>query len=291
MYTLENEYLQLTAANHGAELHSLRSRKSGTEYLWYGDPAYWKYHALFLFPFVGRCKNNQFRIDGQTYELPQHGFARLSEFACINEQADSLTFELTSNAETRTQYPYAFSFRITYTLEGRTVTVSLTAENTDTQPILFSFGAHPAFACPIDPQDKLSDCYLEFSERETASIYPIVSGGYLSRQKMPFLKDAVILPLSKELFQKDALVFDNLQSKTVSIKSHNNSKSLTMDFHEFPFFGIWSPVKGAPFLCLEPWLGHADFEDFAGEFSAKDGIVRLEPAQEITRSYSVRIEE
>lgn len=291
LYILENDDVKLTADLHGAELHSLQSKASKTEYIWNGNPDYWKYHAPFLFPFVGRCQNNEFRIGTKTYTLPQHGFARISDFTCTEETDDTLTFELTANDTTRQQYPYEFTFRIQYILAGRTVTVRMTAENNDTQPMPFSFGAHPAFRCPIEPDDTLEDCYLEFSERETAGIYPIVPGGCLSPQKEPFLKDAVLLPLSQELFQHDALVFDDLQSRTITIRSKNNTKSLTMDFHEFPWFGIWSPVKGAPFVCLEPWLGHADFADFQGDFFQKDAIVVLDPGQSLTRSYTLHIEE
>ena len=291
MYLLENEYLKLTADLHGAELHSLQSKSSGTEYLWNGNPDYWKYHAPFLFPFVGRCENNEFRIDGKTYTLPQHGFARISDFVCLAETKDSLAFELRASNATRKQYPYEFSFRITYTLQGPVVTVSLTAENLDKKNMPFSFGAHPAFMCPMDADEAFEDYYLEFSERETAGIYPIVPGGCLARNKESFLKDAVILPLTPELFHNDALILDSLSSHTVALKSKNHNKSLIMDFHEFPWFGIWSPVKGAPFLCLEPWLGHADFAGFNGEFADKDGVVSIAPGQELTRSYTIRIEE
>ena len=291
LYILENDDLKLVADLHGAELHSLQSKTSGTEYLWNGSPDYWKYHAPFLFPFVGRCINNEFRIAGKTYTLPQHGFARISDFVCIAETADSLTFELKANDTTRKQYPYEFSFRITYTLKGSVVTVSLTAENLDKKHMPFSFGAHPAFMCPMNDGETFADYYLEFSERETAGIYPIIASGCLSDKKEPFLEDAVILPLTPELFHNDALVFDSLKSHTIALKSKNHNKSLIMDFHEFPWFGIWSPVKGAPFLCLEPWLGHADFAGFIGEFADKHGVVSLAPGQELTRSYSLRIEE
>lgn len=291
MYTLENDYLTLTADSHGGELHSLCSKNSHTEYLWNGDAAYWKYHAPLLFPIVGRCIDNEFRIDGKTYELPQHGFARISEFTCIEETDMQLTFELKSSEITRQEYPYDFVFHISYILVGASITTTLSVENTDKKPILFSFGAHPAFMCPSDPFDKLSDCYLEFSTRETSAILTLSSSGFISHNKKLYLQEANILPLSKELFFNDALIFDDLQSTCISIKSKNHNKTLTMDFSEFPYLGIWAPPKGAPFLCLEPWQGHADYDDFTGDFKDKEGIIELPQSQEFSRSYTISIQE
>lgn len=291
MRILENNFLKISIDEHGAELHSLRSKISGNEYLWSGDAAYWKYHAPFLFPFVGRCRDNTFRIAGKTYELPQHGFARLLDFEYLGSTADSMSFILKSSEKTRPVYPYEFAFCIDYLLQKNTLTVSMTAKNTDNQPIYFSFGAHPAFRCPFNDHEEFADYYLEFSTRETADIYPVTRDGCLQRGKKKFLKDAVILPLTTDLFEKDALVFDELLSSSITLRSRKSSNSLIFGFHNFPYFGIWSPSKGAPFICLEPWLGHADFEDFTGDFRDKDNIIKLLPAQEITRSFSISIEE
>ena len=55
----------------------------------------------------------------------------------------------------------------------------------------------------------------------------------------------------------------------------------------FPFWGIWTPSQGgAPFICLEPWHGHADFEDFTGDISEKDGIRKLSPEQTFDAGYA-----
>lgn len=62
-----------------------------------------------------------------------------------------------------------------------------------------------------------------------------------------------------------------------------------MEFAEFPYMGIWAPAKGA--LCIEPWFGHADYEDFNGEFKDKEGVLSLEIGQEFNCSYTISIEE
>ena len=56
MIILENESFRVEINPFGAELSSFRSKKTGTEYVWGGDPAAWKRHAPVLFPIVGRLK-------------------------------------------------------------------------------------------------------------------------------------------------------------------------------------------------------------------------------------------
>lgn len=48
----------------------------------------------------------------------------------------------------------------------------------------------------------------------------------------------------------------------------------------FPYLGIWQPVRAgqaAPFICLEPWQGIADYVDASGELAAKAGMLAIAP--------------
>ena len=64
---------------------------------------------------------------------------------------------------------------------------------------------------------------------------------------------------------------------------------LAVEF-EAPLAGIWSPPKKqAPFVCIEPWYGHADFEDFTGELKDKEGIEKLKVGQVFNSAYTVTI--
>jgi galactose mutarotase-like enzyme len=61
----------------GAELTSLTDG-AGAEYMTDADPAFWTGHAPVLFPIVGGLVDDTYRVDGQSYHLPRHGFARRS---------------------------------------------------------------------------------------------------------------------------------------------------------------------------------------------------------------------
>lgn len=75
LYTIENDELCVQVRDHGAELRSIKEREDETEYLWNGDPTWWRYSSPVLFPIVGKLKDNKYRVGGKTYELPSHASA------------------------------------------------------------------------------------------------------------------------------------------------------------------------------------------------------------------------
>ena len=42
IYILENDNLRVKVSSLGAEMQSIRRVEDGTEYLWQGDPAFWR---------------------------------------------------------------------------------------------------------------------------------------------------------------------------------------------------------------------------------------------------------
>ena len=60
-------------------------------------------------------------------------------------------------------------------------------------------------------------------------------------------------PLTEELFENDALIFDNTQIEEAWICHKDGTPYVGVKSEGFPSYGIWS-VKDAPFVCLEPWM-------------------------------------
>lgn len=288
-YVIENDKLKLSFRALGGEMTSIRSKKDGLEYLWKGDEAYWKYHSPVLFPIVGKVLNNEYRVDGNTYVLPQHGLARLHEYEVIKETPASISFRLRYNEELLKVYPFRFSLTISYTLQEDTIKVQYSVHNEDYKTIYFSVGAHPAFMCPLFEGESFNDYYLEFNEKEDLNLMKLNGQGFFLREKEEFMKNSNTIPLSLDLFKSDALVFSELKSSTIAIKTKKHDRSITMNFSQFPFLGIWTKSTGAPFLCLEPWHGHADYEDFNGDIYKKPGMVSLTTGQTFSCSYDVTI--
>ena len=285
VHTLQNDALKITVADHGAELKSITGA-DGTEYLFDGNPKWWKYTSPVLFPIVGKLVNGKYRAEGKEFELPGHGFGRISDFKCVKENAEEIIFRLNWSEDTLKVYPYKFSLDISYILKNNSVVVVWLVKNLDDKPIYFSIGAHPALKCPIVDGENFDDCYLQFNKEENSSRLLLLPSGPLSHDRVPTLKGKT-LDLNYELFKGDALVFDDLKSDEITICSKKSSKKITVQAKGFPYWGIWTPDKGgAPFLCIEPWHGHADFADFNGDITQKDGINKLEVGQSFGTNYT-----
>lgn len=289
MFNLENDFLKVGICEDGAEVHSVVGKKEGVQFLWNGDQEYWKYHAPVLFPIVGKVLDNKYMVDGKVYSLPQHGFARVSKFIKWSDSESSITFKLDYNENTLKVYPFKFSFEIKYTLDKGLLITEYRIMNKDNKKILFSVGAHPAFMCPLLPDETLNDYYFEFNEKETTPVMEISQEGYFTHINSPYLNNESVIPLSKQVFKNEALVFYDLKSHIIALKSKKHNKFVEFDFTDFPYLGLWSKPTGAPFVCIEPWFGHGDFEDFLGEFKDKAGIISLEENKEFVCSYSMKI--
>jgi len=64
-------------------------------------------------------KNGKYLYNGQTYSLPQHGFARSSMFEVGEVGVENAIFILRSNDQTRQNYPFDFELIISYYLIER----------------------------------------------------------------------------------------------------------------------------------------------------------------------------
>lgn len=274
MIQIENEYLIVQAKREGAELTSIRSKKENIEYLWNGNPDHWNRHAPILFPIVGRLINNTYYVDGTSYELPQHGFARDMTFDLIHQDGNSVSFSLQSNEGTLQKYPYQFTLIVTYTLTENKVTVDYKVANTDNKDIYFSIGAHPGFNCPIHDDETLEDYYFSFMEKEKMETY-VLEGPYRKPNKKTLQEPTDTLPLSVELFKDDAIILEGMKQNVVSIRSKKSTQYVTVKFDDFPYVGLWSKPEGAPFVCIEPWYGLADILGESVELKDKKGIQQL----------------
>ena len=289
-YIIENKNIKISASTFGGELNNLITKKDNVEFLWNGDEKYWKYHSPILFPIVGKVFNNKYRVENTEYELPQHGLARTREFKMIEKDDNHIVFELLWSEDTLKIYPYKFSLRLSYELLENGVKVGYKVKNLDDKEIYFSIGGHPAFMCPLLDGEKFEDYYFQFNQKENVGTMELdTDKGYLTGNTNEFFNNSNIINLNLELFKYDALVFSNLKSNLITLKSNKNSKELTMDFTGFPYLALWTKPTGAPFICIEPWYGHTDYKDFNGELKDKEGIEKLPIDGEFNAEYKLFI--
>jgi galactose mutarotase-like enzyme len=284
---LENQQIVVQLNSCGAELCSLKLKQDKTEYMWQADPKYWGRHAPVLFPIVGRLVDDEYIIDDRVYHLPSHGFARNMEFELIDQGDKHVEFRSLANDKTLQSYPIRFELIIKYTLNGNELITEYKVKNKDNKAMYFSIGAHPGFRCPLQSSESFEDYYLEFSQKETVYKH-ILEQGVLSNRTEIALNNEMIIPLSHELFKEDALIFKDLKSNSVTLKSRKSSKTVTVKFAGFPYHGIWSkPDSDAPFICIEPWYGIADTVGGDKQFTHKEGILAIQPDECFSCQYSI----
>ena len=93
-------------------------------------------------------------------------------------------------------------------------------------------------------------------------------------------------PLSDELFAKDALVVDNGQIEEAWLCHKDGTPYVGVRSAGFPNYGIWS-VEGAPFVCLEPWMGRCDNVGFNAELSEKPNVNKVEAGEKFIKDYTI----
>ncbi|EHF2868945.1 aldose 1-epimerase family protein [Listeria monocytogenes] len=289
MIKLENEVLLVEMKTTGAELTRIFHKDTGLEYLWNADSKFWGRHSPVLFPTVGRLVDDTYLVDGKQYHLGQHGFARDRAFQVIEQTENTVRFELDADEDSLSIYPYKFKLSIIYTIEKNTVAVSYEVENTDNKRIYFSIGAHPAFHLPLTDGTTFEDYYLDFGTEENLETL-CLEGPYRSGEIKKIIDEpARYLPLSYDLFKNDALIFEALKQKEMTIKSDKTPHFVKVSFPEFPFVGVWTAKPGTPFLCIEPWYGIADGAGESVELRDKAGIEHLEPEAVFASEYEITV--
>lgn len=284
--TLENDIVIAKIVNQGAELISVIYKKTGVEYIWQADPKHWARHAPILFPFVGKLKEDQYRYQGNSYKMGQHGFARDQHFTVVRQDQTTVALMLKSDEKSRAVYPFDFELMLTYTLSENTISVSYQVTNSAEGPLYFSIGGHPAFNCPLVPGKERSDYHLRFDQVEATEVHYLTDGLFAGPIE-PFTGDVLTLPENR--FDRDALVFKSLRSNSVSLMDNEHKQWLTFNFEGFPYLGIWSKSRTSPFVCIEPWYGIADQADHDGDITKKEGIMKLEGSGQFECSYTLEI--
>lgn len=288
MEQLKNDYLTIGISEHGAELCSIRDNK-GHEYLWQADPAFWKRHSPVLFPIVGSLWNGECRIEDKTYHMSQHGFARDSDFAITRKTENEIWFALQYNEKTIEMYPYRFCLEIGYRLELNRIDVMWKVRNMDNREIFFQIGAHPAFYYPNYGEDGERG-YFRFNVKDSFKYLRIGEKACTPLTEYEQKLDCHDLKLDIHTFDIDTFIVHDSQLNKVSLLDKNKSPYLSLTF-DAPVTGLWSPPrKNAPFVCIEPWYGRCDRENFNGEFKDRDCVNSLQQGKVFETQYTISVD-
>ena len=290
-YVLENDILRVQIDSFGAELKSVQAKDTGMEYMWQGDARFWGRTSPVLFPFVGSLKNKEYIYQGKHYPMGQHGFARDMEHVLVSKEENEIWFELSSNNDTLVKFPFSFKLSIGYQLDENRLRVLWKVENPSDDTLFFSIGAHPAFNCPIHGEDDKTGYALYFGGVEEIHHHGnIVETGMALREDITLSLENHLATITENFFDRCTYMIEGNQCKQVGIVDPSGRRYVTVEF-DMPLFAVWSPEKKqAPFVCIEPWCGRCDADDFQGELQEREFTNKLEMKEVFATEYTMIFE-
>ncbi len=284
-YTIKSDSFSATIDSFGAELCSMKDSQD-CEYIWTAEDV-WIRHAPLLFPFVCNTKSKKYTVNGKEYALSNHGFARDTEFECINSSADSVTFAIESNETTKTKYPFDFRLEVTYTLNSSTLNISCNVTNRGTDEMPFFIGGHPGFLCPFtaDKDSTFEDYDVVYEKPET--IVQELDGGNIT-----VLENGTTVHVTRELFKNDVFLKDKPASSNVSLVSRKSGKAVTVSYDNTGCIAVWSPYsEQGTFVCLEPWASAPVYCCDTEELTQMPHAQRLAAGESYTYSFDITVKE
>ena len=195
----------------------------GREVIWQADPAIWADHTPILFPVISNCKDGSVIIDGKTYPMTKHGFARKAMFTPAIVGENYVTLELTESPATLKMYPFAFVLQITYELTDNGFRCIFEVENQSEKPMPFCVGGHPAFVLPMEDGAAFEDYKVIFPDDEEV-VNLLCPGGQLITGSEKLVFKGSVLNLSHAIFdEKDTLQGKRLFCMTSSFSFSNGN--------------------------------------------------------------------
>lgn len=282
LYELNKHGNKAVVDTFGGELISFQTSDK-TEYLWGGDPSYWNGRSPHLFPIIGTTKHSS--------SLKKHGFVRIQDLSLISYTDSEISLCLNDTEATRECYPYSFSFIVTHKLHKEGFTTSYTIRNTDSKAMPFCIGGHVGFACPLHEDELFEDYLVHFPNQEVLHPLTMTSNNlYDDNLRYTLECNQGFLPLSYNLFDSDALIFNPANVSEVSLIHKKTRKGVHFSFPDFPVLALWTmPHKESPYICIEPWHGMPALVSDGDTLFDKPYVTVLEPSTEKTFTYEMSI--
>ncbi len=282
MISIESDTLRVDISPFGGEKKTLIDKVKNRDYLWNSDPIAWKNCAIPLFPIVGKLEQHTYIHEGNRYELTGHGLARHYLFEVESLSRNRCVLVFNANEETLQKYPFLFSFYVTYELDQDTLITTYEVKNTGNENMIFTVGGHPAFKIPLNPGEHIEDYYVEFEQEESNSSFLLTPDGFS-------LKDHRIVELKQPTFSNDAIIFEKLRSKALTIVNTKDTNRITVEFPGFPYLAIWASNNWNHLLAIEPWFSHGDLTPGIKELKDLPGMMTLLPNECFTCHYKITV--
>ena len=190
-----------------------------------------------LFPICGNLPNNQYTLNGQTYHLKQHGFARDLPWTVMQQQTQtcaSLDLKLSHCDDTLAVFPFQFELVISYQLRGNTLRLQQRIANLGEQRMPFSLGLHPYFFCREKGSVTLHIPANTFLDQKTGASHDYNGTLNLNQPELD-------------------LAFTQIQQPKMGFTDASRNLHLDITFSDLYQTLVFWTIEGKDYLCLEPW--------------------------------------
>ena len=219
-----------------------------------------------LFPICGNLPNNQYKHNGKSYTLQQHGFAREMPWQVINQNTDSgasLTLRLTSTSVTKKLYPFDFEVDFTYQLQSNHLSITQRYTNLSSEKMPFSTGLHPYFWVKDKSQLSFDIPANILQDHRTLEIKPFNGTFDLSQPEI----DAA---------------FKQINRQSASFSDRQRNLTLNLEYSDLYGTLVFWTLQDKDYICLEPWTAPRN------ALNTGEGLIHLDPQQTIETVVTIR---
>jgi galactose mutarotase-like enzyme len=285
--TDEDAGLRLIVSRLGAELISVARRNAAGDWIGFlnrdneiGPPEKgWANHATVMGYYLHRIKDERTLYRGQEIHGGTHSFLRGKTWHRVESDRDGeLTYRITPEDFSVTEYPLKVSLDLAYRIEGERVSVSFRFRNDEPELTAHvGFGLHPGFA---------ADSFQSFHFEMPAGLYRrhFSPGNYLTGETEDIQFAGGEMPFEREkLTGSYILELVDVPDRSFTFSDPPSRRTVALDLTGVPYLTLWS--DGGPFLCVEPCWGLTDHHEQRA-FEDKEGIQKIPAGQELLAGFS-----
>jgi galactose mutarotase-like enzyme len=191
--------------------------------------------------------------DGVVRPAPMHGLVREAPFETMARDERHVVMRTVWENSMAEAWPFPFAFTVEYALEGDSLAVAFTVENTGAEAMPFSVGNHFYFEIPAEERDHwmLEGKFASFARQDAEGRItpaPAPAGGGL-------LSDPEMVDLFHVGPSRDGVV----------LRHANDGRGVVFECSpdaegENPWYAVttWTESATSNFYCVEPWTALPD---------------------------------
>ncbi len=232
----------------------------------------WANHATVMGYFLHRLKDGQSLYRGREIKGGTHSFLRTKIWHLVERDGaaeGSVTYRMTPDDFSSTEYPLKVSLDLTYKLEDGAVVTEFAFRNDEPELTAhLGFGLHPGFA---------ATSFESFHFHMPCGRYRrhLAPANYLSGETQDLEFDGGEMPFRREeLPSSFILEFVDVPNREFIYLDPTSGHEVGLDLSEVPYLTLWS--DGGPFLCVEPCWGLTDRHE-QQPFEDKEGARTIAP--------------